>query len=341
LIPDPPDSANSLTAPPHLLSFIVPFGRIKERVIDTHKAIDGLAMGLMLLLCMIWGLQQVALKAAAPDVAPLLQLALRSGLSALLVGLVMFLRGERLSLGDGTWRPGLVVGLLFALEFLFVGQGLRYTNASHMAVFLYTAPAFAALGLHWRLPAERLQPFQWFGVLLAFAGIVTAFFGHGRQAAGGAPANILRGDFLGLLAGAAWGATTVVLRCSSLARTSATKALLYQLSAAFVLLLAAAAGLGETAFNPTPLAFGSILFQALVVSFVSYLTWLWLLRKYLASRLGVFSFMTPFFGIAFGVWLLHEPLEPSFVVGAVLVVVGIVLVSGYGWLQQLVGRGKA
>jgi len=298
-------------------------------------------MGLMLLLCMIWGLQQVALKAAAPDVAPLLQLALRSGLSALLVGLVMFLRGERLSLGDGTWRPGLVVGLLFALEFLFVGQGLRYTNASHMAVFLYTAPAFAALGLHWRLPAERLQPFQWFGVLLAFAGIVTAFFGHGRQAAGGAPANILRGDFLGLLAGAAWGATTVVLRCSSLARTSATKALLYQLSAAFVLLLAAAAGLGETAFNPTPLAFGSILFQALVVSFVSYLTWLWLLRKYLASRLGVFSFMTPFFGIAFGVWLLHEPLEPSFVVGAVLVVVGIVLVSGYGWLQQLVGRGKA
>ncbi|KAB0670271.1 DMT family transporter [Oryzomonas sagensis] len=307
---------------------------------DTHKAIDGLAMGLMLLLCIIWGLQQVALKAAAPDIAPLLQLALRSGISAALVGLLMFLRGERISLGDGTWRPGLVVGVLFSLEFLFVGQGLRYTSASHMAVFLYTAPAFAALGLHWRLPAERLQRFQWFGILLAFMGIVIAFFGRSQQPAAGAPAAILWGDFLGLMAGVSWGATTVVLRCSSLARTSATQALLYQLITAFVLLLAAAVCLGETAFTPTPLAWGSILFQAVVVSFASYLTWLWLLRKYLASRLGVFSFMTPFFGIGFGVWLLHEPLEASFVIGAVLVIAGIVLVSGYGWLKQIFDGGK-
>jgi drug/metabolite transporter (DMT)-like permease len=298
-------------------------------------------MGLMLLLCIIWGLQQVVLKAAAPDVAPLLQLALRSGISALLVGLVMVLRRERISLADGTWRPGLVVGVLFSLEFLFVGQGLRSTSASHMAVFLYTAPAFAALGLHWRLPVERLQRFQWFGILLAFTGIVIAFFGHSRQPAAGAPATILWGDFLGLMAGVCWGATTVVLRCSSLARASATHALLYQLVAAFILLLAAAVGLGETAFNPTPLAWGSILFQALVVSFASYLVWLWLLHKYLASRLGVFSFMTPFFGIGFGVWLLHEPLEASFVAGAVLVVAGIVLVSGYGWLKQALGKGKA
>jgi drug/metabolite transporter (DMT)-like permease len=37
-----------------------------------------------------------------------------------------------------------------------------------------------------------------------------------------------------------------------------------------------------------------------------------------------------------GVWLLHEPIEPSFVVGALLVISGIVLVSGYGWLKQIV-----
>jgi drug/metabolite transporter (DMT)-like permease len=172
-------------------------------------------------------------------------------------------------------------------------------------------------------------------------GIVMAFFGRSRQPAGGATGNILWGDFLGLLAGVSWGATTVVLRCSSLARSTAAQALLYQLVGAFVLLLAAAIGLGETAFSPTPLALGSSLFQALVVSFASYLTWLWLLRNYLASRLGVFSFMTPFFGIAFGVWLLHEPLEASFVAGAVLVIAGIVLVSGYGWLKQVLHGGKA
>ena len=308
---------------------------VKESVIDTRKAIDAQAIGLMFLLCIVWGLQQVVLKAAAPDISPLLQIALRSGIAALLVGFLRYFRGERMSLADGTWRPGLLVGFLFALEYLFVGQGLRYTNASHMVVFLYTAPVFAALGLHWRLPAERLQFLQWIGILLAFAGIVIAFFARSTHTVSPSSANILLGDFLGLLGGIAWGATTVVVRCSSLARSSVTQTLLYQLVGAFVLLMLAAVVLGQTGFNPTPLARGSLLFQSLVVSFASFLVWFWLLRNYLASRLGVFSFMTPLFGMAFGVWLLNEPLELSFLVGAMLVLPGIVLVSGYGWLKQL------
>lgn len=302
---------------------------------DSRKAIDGPAMGLMLLLCLIWGLQQVVLKAAAPDIAPLLQIALRSGIAALLVGALMLGRGERISLVDGTWRPGLLVGFLFALEFLLIGEGLRHTTASHLVVFLYTAPIFAALGLHWKLPAERLAALQWLGIALAFAGIVLTFFWRSQQPAAGAPSNILWGDFLALLAGIAWAATTVVLRCSNLARSPATQTLLYQLVAAFVLLLPAAIGLGQSSIRLTPLFWGSLLFQSLIVSFASYLVWFWLLRHYLASRLGVFSFMTPLFGMAFGVWLLHEPLEPGFLAGALLVLVGIVLVSGYGWLKQL------
>lgn len=295
-------------------------------------------MVLMLLLCIIWGLQQVVLKAAATDIAPILQIALRSGIAALLVGLLMFFRGERMALNDGTWRPGLAVGFLFALEYLFVGEGLRYTSASHVVVFLYTAPVFAALGLHWKLPVERLQLFQWVGILLAFAGIVIAFFCRSQQPLSGPSSNMLWGDFLSLLAAMSWGATTVVIRCSVLARTTATQTLLYQLVGAFILLMLAAVVLGQTGFHSTRLAWGSLLFQTLVVSFASFLVWFWLLRNYLASRLGVFSFMTPFFGIAFGVWLLNEPLEPSFLAGAVLVIAGIVLVSGYGWLKQALGN---
>ena len=56
---------------------------------DHRKVLDGQAMGLMVVLCMIWGIQQVALKAAAIDVSPLFQIAIRSGVAALLVGLLM------------------------------------------------------------------------------------------------------------------------------------------------------------------------------------------------------------------------------------------------------------
>lgn len=302
---------------------------------EPRKALDSQAIGLMLVLCIIWGLQQVVLKATAADIAPILQIALRSGAAAVLVGLLMAARGERMDWSDGTWRAGLLVGLLFGLEFLLVGEGLRHTSASHMVVFLYTAPIFAALGLHWKLPAERLGPLQWAGVALAFAGLALAFFGR-QQPGVAASANMLWGDLLGLLGGIAWGATTLVVRCSALAKAPATQTLLYQLVGAFVLLLGAAFATGQTRFNPTPEVWASLLFHSLVVSFASFLVWFWLLRKYLASRLGVFSFMTPLFGIVFGAWLLHEPIETSFLAGAVPVLAGIVLVSGGGkWAAQL------
>lgn len=303
-----------------------------------RKGIDGRAFGMMVVLCMIWAFQQIAIKAAAVDVAPTLQIAIRSGVAAVLVALLMAWRREPLALGDGSWKPGLIVGALFGIEFVFLGEGLRYTTASHMAVFLYTAPFFAAIGLHWRLPEEKLALAQWLGILVAFIGIVVAFAGRDAGRVVPNASNMLLGDFLGVLAGAAWGATTVVVRCTRLSHTSASKTLLYQLIGGFIVLMAAAMVSGQMAFRPTALAIGSVAFQSIIVGFLSFLAWFWLLTKYLASRLGVFSFMTPLFGIFFGVWLLDEPLDTSFLIGAVLVAIGIVLVSGYTWLKQLVLR---
>jgi drug/metabolite transporter (DMT)-like permease len=306
---------------------------------DTRLALDARAITLMGVLCAIWGMQQVVLKATAADISPLMQIALRSGVAALLVGLVMGWRKERMRLSDGTLRPGVLVGLLFGLEFLLVAEGLRHTSASHMVVFLYTAPIFAALGLAWRLPAERLTALQWLGIALAFGGIAFAFLGRSTPV-GVASGNVLWGDFLGLLGGVAWAATTVVVRSSTLSKAPATQTLLYQLIGAFVLLLAGAFATGQARFNPTPAVWASLAFHSLVVSFASFLVWFWLLRHYLASRLGVFSFLTPLFGMVFGAWLLDEPIEPSFLLGAVPVMVGIVLVSGAGWMTQWADRLK-
>lgn len=304
---------------------------------DTRQPLDATAVGLMLVLCLVWALQQVVLKSTAADIAPIFQIALRSGVAAVLVALVMRARGERMSLTDGTGWPGVVAGLLFGLEFWLVGEGLRLTSAAHMVVFLYTAPLFAALGLHWRLPAERLAPLQWLGIVLAFGGIALAFLGR-TEVSGPSGSRMLWGDLLGLLAGMAWGATTVVVRCSPLSRAPATQTLLYQLVGAFVLLTGVAWVSGQTHFKPTPEVWASLAFHSLVVSFGSFLAWFWLLRHYLASRLGVFSFLTPLFGLVLGAWLLDEAIEPSFLMGVGPVLIGIVLVSGHGWIAAWIAR---
>jgi len=306
---------------------------------DTRKEIDGRAAGLMLILCALWGVQQVAIKANAQDIAPLLQLSLRSGIAAVLVALVMLVRRERLPVKDGIWRPGLLVGVLFSLEYLFVGEGLRYTTASHMGIFLYTAPIFAALGLHWKLPSERLRPLQWGGIALAFGGIVVTFAGRGGSSAD-MPLMWL-GDLLGIAGGMAWAATTLAVRFSSLSNASATVTLQYQLVGAFVILLIAALATDQTMLHLNARSIGILAFQAVVVSFVTFLIWFALLRIYLASRLGVLSFLTPLLGIGFGVWLMDDPLDFNFVAGSLMVLGGILLVSGSEWLLQMRRRAAA
>lgn len=298
--------------------------------------IDGVAATIMLLLCATWGAQQVAIKLAAPHVAPVMQVAAQSGLSVILIAGLIAWRNELLP-WRATWRAGVLAGVLFAVEFFFVAEGLRHTTASRMAVFLYTAPIFTAVGLHRLLPAERLRRHQWLGILVAFAGIAVAFLGGDTQGAT-SPTSVW-GDLLGVLAGAAWGATIVLIRASSLSEAPPLQTLLYQLAGAFVLLLGAAAVLGQAGHVSThATALWSILFQGVVVSFASFLTWFSLLRRYVVTQLSVFSFMTPIFGVTFGVLVLGDPLSPAFVAGAALVLAGITIVSGAGIVRR---RGAA
>ena len=293
---------------------------------SVRKPMDGFGAGIMVLLCVVLGLHQVALKAAAPDIAPVLQIGLRSGISALLICLVIAWQREGFSLRDGTLKPGLFLGAVFSVEFFFVAEGLRYTSASHMSVFLYTAPVFTALMLHRRLPTERLRLHQWFGIGISFLGIVVAFAGGLVHT--GFNLRVLWGDFLGILGGIAWAGTTVIVRSTKLSEAPPTRTLLYQLAAAFVLLLTYAVGSGQAGkVSFTPLAVGSVLFQAVVITFAVYLAWFSLLRRYHAAQLSAFMFMSPLFGVSFGVLLLHDPIDVFFAVGAVMVLTGITLAS--------------
>lgn len=302
-----------------------------------RKPIDGTAAASMVALCALWGTQQVAIKLAASDMGPVLQVGLRSGLACVLVLFVAFVRREQHALWGEALKPGLLAGALFGLEFVLFAQGLRFTSASHMSIFLYTAPVFAALGLHLGLPEERLAPVQWIGIALAFVGIVLTF--SGREVSLGDTAWL--GDLLGLAAGAAWGATTVVVRTSRLSRAPATVTLWFQLAGACVIALGSALALGETQATLTATLLASLAYQTVILSTLSYLAWFSLLRVYLASRLGVLSLLTPLFGIGFGILVLGDDLTSEFVAGATVILFGILLVSGRDLLTRRTPRSTA
>lgn len=299
---------------------------------QSRRHLDFFAVSILLMLCLGWGFQQIAIKLAADDIVPTLQIGLRSAFAATVLFLLM-LRSEGLQVfGDGTLKAGLIAGFMFALEFLFVGEGLAHTSASHMVVFLYTSPIFTALGMHFVHPDERLSRIQWSGIALAFVGVCIAFLGPGN-----AEGTSLLGDALALAAGAIWGFTTVVIRGSKLSEAPAVKTLFYQMAMAALMLIGAAFLMGNGDMNWTPETTVNMAFQAVFIAIGSYLTWFWLLRRYLASRMATFVFITPLLGVLFGVLILDEVLTASFVTGGLMVILGIFLVSA----KDLLNRRRA
>jgi drug/metabolite transporter (DMT)-like permease len=293
-----------------------------ENALLIRRPLDLRAATLVITLCVVWGFQQVAMKGVAAQAAPVMQLAIRFGGASIFFGMWVIFREGRRAFSDGSLRSGLLLGLMFSLEFVFAGQALAHTTAAHSVVFLYTAPIFTALGLQF-LPEERLSRLQWAGIAIAFMGIVIAFFGFRNRPA----VDLLTGDLLALLGGVSWGLSNVVLRRGRVGGAATTKTVLYQVATAAIVLGTFAAMTGQTQVDLTTATILSLAFQTLIVAISSYLVWFWLLRRYLTSRLMLLSLLTPLFGVMFGAALLGEPVDLRFALGAVLVLMGVLFVN--------------
>jgi drug/metabolite transporter (DMT)-like permease len=295
---------------------------LKNATPKTH--LDALAMLAMVVLCASWGFQQVTVKLALEGVPPVLQAGLRSAGATLL--LLIWARWQDIKLfdKDGTLVPGLIAGGLFAGEFLLIYWGLTYTTASRGVLFLYTAPFVVAIGAHIWLPGEKLRTIQVIGLISAFLGASLAF-SDGLSA--GKP-EMLIGDMMEIVAAFMWGATTLVVKATKLAKIPATKTLFYQLAiSGLALPLLAPLFDGDRGINLTPTVLACLAFQTVIVAFASYLAWFKLVTLYPAGRLMAFSFLTPLFGALFGGLILNEPLTAKLLAGIGLVGVGIYLVN--------------
>src|SRR5271154_3064851 len=192
---------------------------------SAERSLSPRAVALMLMLCLSWGFNQIAVKLALPDIPPLLQGTIRSMAALPVLLLIARFRGVKILGRDGTLGPGLFAGLLFGLEFVLIYRGLLLTSASRAVVLLYTAPFFVALGSY-RFLGERLRASQWAGLALCFVGVALAI---------GVPqadvdAEVLWGDLLIVGGGALWGATTLMVKASRLGQAPPEKALAYQVA---------------------------------------------------------------------------------------------------------------
>ena len=292
------------------------------------RPLDRFAAALTLALCVLWGFNQVVVKAGLPEIGPIWQTGARSAIGCLCVAAYALLTGRRVFVRDGTGAAGVAAGLLFAAEFIALYESLRFTTAARATVFIYAAPFFVALGALVFLRAERLQPIQWLGLALAFSGLAVGFARPG-------PGGGVVGDALALLAAALWGGTTLIVAASPLRRVDPMKTLLYQIAVASLASPLAAALFGEKPpAHLSALTIGLLMWQGVVVVAASYAAWFWLIKTYRAPQLAAFTFITPLVGVFAGWLTFGEEVTGAFALAIALVVAGVALVN---WPRKAAG----
>jgi drug/metabolite transporter (DMT)-like permease len=286
------------------------------------RSIDRIAVAAMVLLCASWGFQQVCIKLALPEVPPIAQAAIRSLGAGMLVAAWARARGLDMRLGDGTFRPGIIVGLIFAAEFVLLFLALARTDAGRVVMLLYAAPFVVAIGARFLPVPEPLSLDRWLGIVVAFAGVAILL----NPAAGVGPS--LAGDLMALAAGILWGLTTLIIKGTPLRTAEPAKVLLYQLAVSAPAMIATSFLAGEIWRVPTgAVAWASMIYQVVWVTTVTFLIWFALIARYPPARLSVLSFLSPVFGVMFGYVVLGEPLTGPLILSLVLVAAGIVLVN--------------
>lgn len=279
----------------------------------------------LLILALIWGANMAIIKIGARELAPLFMAGLRSLVASACLYIWMKAKGVTLFPSKSVLVHGIVVGLVFGSEFGFIYVGLGYTLASRTYILVYTAPFFVALGAHFFLEGDRLNPWKAGGLILAFAGVVALFM----RDLGSFSLSALAGDLMALAGGALWGFTTVYVKKYLSHRTVPLQTLFYQVLFSAPLLLFMSVVLEDTIVSSFSLAAGfSVFYQCIIVAFLSYLVWFKLIHRYPVSLLHGFSFFTPVFGVLLsGALILGEVVSPSLIVALALVSLGTVLVN--------------
>ncbi|MBS3917249.1 MAG: DMT family transporter [Deltaproteobacteria bacterium] len=291
---------------------------------ESKDYLDLKAILAILILTLLWGFNYSAIKISNEGISPVFASTLRSLIASICGAIYCLRKGEKLFHTDIRLFHGIVVGLLFGLEFACIYFGMLYTDSARSVVFVFLSPFVVAVGAHFFLKGDRLTLLKTLGLVIAFAGIVFVFYGKPKTA----KPNMLLGDLLEITAGILWGATTLYIKRYMAGKVEPIHTFLYQLFFSIPILFVVSLILEPNwIYRIDPLILTSIFYQSVIVAFISYFIWFKLIHQYSVSRLSAFTFFTPIFGVLSGILFIREELTFSLMVGLPLVSVGIFLVN--------------
>jgi drug/metabolite transporter (DMT)-like permease len=264
---------------------------------------------------------QVIVKLVNEGLQPVFFAGLRSALAVVFVWAWLVFTGRPPRLRRASVLTGLLMGTVFAAEFLCLFIALDLTTIGRTSVIFYSMPVWFAIMAHFGL-GERLTPTRIVGLALAFAGAAWAILSGSASGEGS-----LAGDLFALGGALGWAGTAFIARRPVMRAEGPEMQLFWMVLVSGPILLLAAPFFGPLIRELQPQHIAWLIFQASVVVAGGFITWLWLLSVYPAPTVASFSFLTPILAIALGALIFGETVTWAILAAAALVAAGIVLIN--------------
>lgn len=294
------------------------------RAADPRARGEGLPLGVMSIVTLIWAVNFPVAKLAVQQIPPLPLTMIRVAIAT--IAYAAFL-------ARGRWRvlltreafvavlPLASLGIV-ANQLLFIA-GLERTTPARSAIVVALIPACVALLAH-RFLGERLNRWKWIGIGLAFAGVALVEVPALRAQAG---PRFLAGDGITLLAVIAFSTYTILAK-RALPKLGPLAAMAGCYIVATVLLLPLVPSAAHHDWGKvTPEGWAAVAYMAFAATVFAYLGHSWALSRIESGRVAVFTCLQPVLA-GFVSWaFLHESLSPPLIAGGAVVLAGVALVQ--------------
>jgi drug/metabolite transporter (DMT)-like permease len=281
---------------------------------------------MFLALGLIWGSSFLLIKVGVDELGPLPLVSVRIGLAALVMGGFLVLtrrqppqtRRERLAL--------LYVGVMnTAVPFTLITWGEQDIDSGLATVLNATVPLFTLVFAHIGLADERITPQKVIGLAVGFIGVAIL----ASRGAGSSSPNPLSGQVAVLVASASYGTSAVMIR-RYLRRVDpfviAGGSLMIGAMIVVAITLIAVNPLPDVGALSSEAVF-AVITLALLNTVVAYFLFYQLIGLWGATRTSLVTYVMPPIGVTLGAIFLDEAVDWKIVVGAALILGGIVFVN--------------
>jgi drug/metabolite transporter (DMT)-like permease len=293
----------------------------------------------MIWIVLVWGFHFVIVKDAIQQVSPLVFQAIRFSIGTpIFLLMVRRLRWSRMRLSQRDFIHLLVIGVigLIGYQICFI-WGLQLTTATNSSLLISTMPTWTAF---FSILVGKIVPrsllFAWIGVTIV--GVVLVILGRGGSSLRLSRAD-LDGSLLSLLAAFVYAGYSVLSKPLVDRYGAMVLAIWTHWLTALGLVIIAAPQLIKTDFSAFPTTiYPQILYSGIMAGVGGYMIWNFAVQEIGPAKAAVYNNFTPLVSAFGGVVFLQEPLTALILVGAMLIIIGVMMVRQN---MQVTDRGRS